>query len=183
MTYLQSKPFADRRYDSVTALAVDLRNDHTQPARGPEPRYELPESHRAANAVLYGDDDLALELARLTPRYFDARETFEETSDPTPQAAREYATAGAALVHVLVTIGAYETDTAAAAAVQAFTFPFGSFKFVSRWVYKEGLDTVLGSGEIARISMAVEDRIAAGDSLDDLPMWELADPHLTGGDL
>jgi 3-deoxy-D-manno-octulosonate 8-phosphate phosphatase KdsC-like HAD superfamily phosphatase len=43
---------------------------------------------------------------------------------------------------------------------------------VERWEHQEGLD--LSSREVSRIATAVEARIAAGDRLADLPMWELA---------
>jgi hypothetical protein len=176
----------DAQLDAIAALDVNLGSDASIQAAADNAKpsnANLPSWLGPCKAVLDDETDLHLELRRLTPKYLDAREAFEETSDPSTQAANEYKMAGEALVHVLVAIGAYDTDTAAAAAVQALTFPFGSDMLVSRWAHREKLLTHLGSGEIARIAMSVEDRIAAGYALDDLPMWELADPYLTGGEL
>lgn len=134
-------------------------------------------------AVLNDETDLHLELRRLTPHYLDAREAYEETFDPNGIPAYEHSVAREALVHVLVAIGAYDDDTTARLAVQALTYPGGAEMLVSRWVSTEGLSTRLGSGEISSIAAAVIDRIASGDGLDDLPMWDLAEPWLNGGEL
>jgi len=131
-----------------------------------------PDWCRAMNAVLADETDLSSELRRLTPKYLNARTAFEGTGYPHGDAAHEYSLAGEALVHVLVAIGAYDTDTAAHTAVQSLTYPGGSSMLVERWAHREGLD--LTSGEISRIATAVEDRIAAGGTLADLPMWMLA---------
>jgi hypothetical protein len=136
------------------------------------PSHELPDWHRAMNAVLADETGLSTELRRLTPRYLNARTAFEETGYPHGDAAHEYAKTAEALVHVLVAIGAYDTDTAAHAAVQSLTYPSGSSMLVERWEHQEGLD--LTSRDVSRIATAVEARIAAGDRLADLPMWSLA---------
>lgn len=134
--------------------------------------HELPDWHRAMNAVLADETGLSTELRRLTPAYLNARTAFEETGYPHGDAAHEYTAAGEALVHVLVAIGAYDNDTAARTAVQSLTYPGGSSMLVERWAHREGLD--LSSGEISRLAKTVEDRLAAEDRLADLPMWMLA---------
>jgi len=127
---------------------------------------------RAMNAVLADETDLSTELRRLTPKYLDARTAFEETGYPHGDAAHEYSQAVEALVHILVAIGAYEDDTAAHQEVESLTYPGGSSMLVERWTHREGLD--LSSGEISRLAKVVEERIAGGDQLADLPMWTLA---------
>lgn len=175
MTDLQSRPYAARDYETIPTLTVDTG------AAGP--RYELPDPVRAAKAVLADETGLSLELRRLTPHYLDAREAYEETHYPHGDEAHEYSVARERLVHVLVAVGAYDSDAAARTAVQELTYPGGAEALVQRWVHQEHLSTVLGFGEVAQIALAVIDRIAGGASLDDLSMWELADPYLTGGGL
>jgi hypothetical protein len=131
-----------------------------------------PDWGHAMNAVLADTTDLSSELRRLTPKYLDARAAFEETGYPHGDADYEYSQAGEALVHVLVAIGAYETDIEAHEAVQSLTYPGGASMLVERWAHREGLD--LSSGEISRLAKAVEDRMTAGGGLADLPMWMLA---------
>jgi hypothetical protein len=123
----------------------------------------------------------ALELRRLIPRYLTARERFEETGYPHGDAAYEYSTASEALVHVLVAVGAYGTDEAAFAAVEAMTAPYLASMFVEAWADREGYLTELGSGEIARIADRVTDLVAEGARLDDLGMADLVAPYLPGG--
>jgi len=151
---------------------TDILNRPTIELVEAEPHHELPDWHRAMNAVLADDTGLSTELRRLTPRYLEARTAFEEAGYPHGDAAHEYAVAREALVHVLVAIGAYEGDNAARVAVQSLTYPSGSSMLVERWEHREGLD--LSRREISRIATAVEARIAAGDRLADLPMWTLA---------
>lgn len=174
MTDLKAKPYADRDFDEVAALNVDLA------ANVPTPD-NLPDWVRPMNAVLADETDLHLELRRLTPKYLTARERFEE--DPTSQGAGEYMAAHCALVHVLVAIGAYDTDTAADDAVQALTFPGGADMLVARWADGEGVLDSLSSGEISNIAETVCERIAKGRNLDDLGMWELVHPYLNRGEL
>lgn len=152
---------------------TDILNRPTiELAETTESRHNPPDSFRAMNAVLADETGLSTELRRLTPKYLDARTAFEETGYPHGNSACEYLQAGESLVHVLVAIGAYENDTAAGAAVQSLTYPGGSSMLVERWAHREGLD--LNSGEISRLAKAIEDRIAAGIQLIDLPMWMLA---------
>jgi len=173
MTDLKAKPYADRSFETIAALNVDLTTPTTVD--------NLPDWVRPMNAVLADETDLSLELRRLTPRYLKAREKFEE--NPTEQAGTEYTKAHGALVHVLVAIGAYDTNAEATAAAKALTFPGGADMLVARWADREGVLDDLGPGEISNIAETVCERIADGRNLDNLGMWELADPYLHRGEL
>lgn len=173
MTDLKAKPYTD--HEATAALNVDLAFPTTV-GNG-----NLPDWVRPVNAVLADETGLSTELRRLTPQYLKARERFEE--DPTSQGAGEYMEAHGALVHVLVAIGAYDTNPAADDAVQALTFPGGADMLVARWADREGVLDELGPGEISNIAETVCERIAEGRNIDDLGMWDLADPYLNKGEL
>jgi hypothetical protein len=119
-------------------------------------------------------DDLHLERRRLVGEYLKAREAWEDGTGP----AYEYLALREAVVHALVALGEYTTDTAARSDLDALKAGFSGEMFVERWVAEQGLMTALGSREIALIAEDVRGWIAAGACLDDLPMWELAAPHL-----
>jgi hypothetical protein len=174
MTDLKAQPYADRSFEAIAALNVDLTVPTTVGT------VTLPDWARSVNAVLADETGLSTELRRLTPQYLKAREAFEENDVPTAQTTAEYTNVCGALVHVLIAIGAYDTDTEAAAAVQALTFPFGADMLVEAWAHREHVLDELGYGEIANIAETVRERIAEGRNIDDLGMWELADPYLTG---
>jgi hypothetical protein len=149
----------------------------------PPPADNLPAWVNPMNAVLADETGLSTELRRLTPQYLKAREAFEETGYPHGDAAYEYSKAHEELVHVLVAIGAYDTDTAAVAAVQALTFPGGADMLVTRWADRENVLDELSPGDISNIAETVCERIAEGRNIDDLGMWELADAYLNRGEL
>jgi hypothetical protein len=54
---------------------------------------------------------------------------------------------------------------------------------VARWADREGVLDDLGPGEISNIAETVCERIADGRNLDNLGMWELAEPYLNRGEL
>jgi hypothetical protein len=178
MTDLKAKPYADRDYEAVAALDVDF----TAPVHNATVD-NLSGSVRAMNAVLVDETGLSTELRRLTPQYLKARERFEERDTPTAQAAAEYTKVSSALVHVLVAIGAYNTDEEANSAVEALTFPGGADMLVARWADREHVLDELDHGAISNIAETVIERVAEGRNLDNLGMWELADPYLNRGEL
>jgi hypothetical protein len=170
MTDLKAKPYADRSFEAIAALHVDLT---APPAADNLPAWVSP-----FKAVLADETGLSTELRRLTPQYLKAREAFEETGYPHGDAAFEYSKAGEALVHVLVAIGAYNTDEEANLAVQALTFPGGADMLVTRWADRENVLDELDHGAISNIAETVIERVAEGRNIDNLGMWELADPYL-----
>lgn len=179
MTDLKAKPYTDRSYGANTAMDVDFAGHRPATVKAEN----LPDWVRPTKAVLADETGLSTELRRLTPQYLKAREAFEETGYPHGDAALEYSQAHEALVHVLVAIGAYDTDCEAAVAVQALTFPGGADMLVARWAHRENVLDELSSGDISNIAETVIERIAEGRNLDDLGMWDLADPYLNRGEL
>jgi len=172
---LKAKPFDSRSYtEGMVTLNVDL----ARPTALDQVRADWLDAHQA---VMDDETGLSLELRRLIPPYLTAREAYEETGNAHGDAAREYSKATEALVHILVAIGAYDSDEAAAAAVDAMRAPGLATMFVERWAAREGYLDDLGFGEIARIADRVTDLVAEGARLDDMGMADLVAMYLPGG--
>lgn len=115
---------------------------------------------------------------RLIGDYLIAREAWEDETG-TAQAflvARELA------VTALVADEYYTDPNTAREELDALRAGCAAEFFVERWADREGLLTDLGSREITGMADMVRDWVAAGFCLDQLPMWELAQPYLTPGD-
>lgn len=118
--------------------------------------------------------DLLLERRRLTGEYLTAREAWEDGTG----SGTVFLELREAVVHALIASGHYTDEARARSELDALNAGLSGEMFVERWAAREGLLTALGSREIVAIAEAVRARIASGACLDDLPMWELAAPHL-----
>lgn len=111
---------------------------------------------------------------RLIGDYLIAREAWEDETG-TAQAflvARELA------VTALVADEYYTDANTAREELDALRAGMAGEFFVERWADREGLLTSLGSREITGMADMVRDWVAAGSCLDQLPMWDIAEPYL-----
>jgi len=125
-------------------------------------------------ADLIDPADLHLERRRLVGEYLKAREAWEDETGT----AEAYLTVREATVHALIACGEYTDDVTARSDLDALTAGFAGEMFVQRWAASVGHLEHLDARKVNAIADRVRDCVADGACLDQLPMWDLAEPYL-----
>ena len=118
--------------------------------------------------------DAHLERRRLVGQYLNDREAFEDGTG-TGDALK---TIREATVHALIACGEYTDDVTARSDLDALKAGFAGEMLVERWAAREGHLEHLDARKVNAIADRVRDWVADGACLDQLPMWELAEPYL-----
>lgn len=118
--------------------------------------------------------DLHLERRRLVGEYLKVREAWEDGTGT----AKAFLTIREEVVRALIACKEYADDVTARSDLDALKAGFAGERFVERWASREGLLEHLDARKVNAIADMVRDWVAGGACLDQLPMWELAEPYL-----
>lgn len=114
----------------------------------------------------------------MTIHYLKAREQFE--AEPTEVNKARHEVTRDALALVYTSEGGHGNREQVLEHIDRLGYLIGE-QWVELWAHREGCLPELGSREIVAIADDVRAAVATGTSLDEIPMWVLADEHLGGG--